>query len=331
MRTAATRPLQSAAADPREDTVSDSGPRPVIGAIPKVLDRLIGEFRTAREMVAELIRYRELLLSLTSREIRVRYKQSVLGVAWALLLPLSMMLIFTFVFTRAIDITRHLDVAMPYAIFAYTGLLPWVFFATSLTQAVNSLVANASLLSKIYFPREMFPLSCVASAFVDFLIGLAVLIVLVVYYHVVPDAWGGTIVSAGHVVRADWTFTFRFTLLAIPLVVLAQLALTVGLAFLLAMANLFYRDVRQVFAVAIQLWMFLTNVLYPLSTSDAVTRTLLYLNPMTPILSAYRDLAIYGRWPEPGPSIYAAVVSVVLLLVGWRCFHAAEFKFAERV
>ncbi len=285
------------------------------------------ELATGRAMIAELIRYRELLVSLTLREIRVRYKQSVLGVAWALFLPLTMMLIFTFVFTRAIPVTRLVDISMPYAVFAYIGLLPWIFFATSLTQAVNSLVANATLVTKIYFPREMFPFASVASALVDFLIGTVVLVGLVVYFHVAPDQCGPAVAQAGKTVAGDWTFTAHPTLLLVPAVLLVQVVLTLGLAMLLSMANLFYRDIRYVFTVAIQLWMFLTNVIYPLPTESVLVN----VNPMTPIVSAYRDLIIHGRLPELGPSLYAVAVSVAVLLIGWRWFHATEFKFAERI
>ncbi len=266
---------------------------------------------TAQAMVQELVRYRELLISLTLREVRVRYKQSVLGIAWALLLPRTMMLIFTFVFTRAVPLADSVDISMPYAVFAYIGLLPWLFFATSLTQAVNSLVANSTLVTKIYFPREMFPLASVACAFVDFVIGSVVLVGLIVYFHV----------------ATDWTFTFHATALLVPLVLLTQILLTLGLAMLLSMANLFYRDVRYVFSVAIQLWMFLTNVIYPLPE----TNWLVNANPMTPIISAYRHLIVFGEWPPFGPSVYAVLISVSIFLVGWRWFHATEFRFAERI
>jgi len=285
------------------------------------------ELATGRAMIAELIRYRELLVSLTLREIRVRYKQSVLGVAWALFLPLTMMLIFTFVFTRAIPVTQLVDISMPYAVFAYIGLLPWIFFATSLTQAVNSLVANTTLVTKIYFPREMFPFASVASALVDFLIGTVVLVGLVVYFHVAADPYGPAVVQAGQTIAGDWTFTAHPTLLLVPAVLLVQVVLTLGLAMLLSMANLFYRDIRYVFTVAIQLWMFLTNVIYPLPTENVIVNA----NPMTPIISAYRDLIIHGRLPELGPSLYAVGISVAVLLIGWRWFHATEFKFAERI
>ncbi len=128
-------------------------------------------------MFAELIRYRELVYSLTLREIRVRYKQSLLGVLWAVFVPLSMMLIFTFVFTKALKLDGKLDLGgMPYAVFAYIGLLPWTFFSSSLTGSVNSLVANQTLVTKVYCPREAFPIACVASSAFDFAIASTLLI-----------------------------------------------------------------------------------------------------------------------------------------------------------
>ncbi|MFQ5493898.1 MAG: ABC transporter permease [Phycisphaerae bacterium] len=173
--------------------------------------------------VCELVRYRHLLLSLTLRDLQVRYKQSVLGVAWAVLLPFSMMLVFTFVFTRAIDASHLLPVAMPYALFAFTGLVPWTFFSVSLGACINSLVANRNLVTKVYFPREVFPLSCVAGYFVDFCIAMTVLAALMIYFH-----WTG-----------GWTFTPRPALLLLPVIVLVQAVLTAGLGMILAMANLF--------------------------------------------------------------------------------------------
>lgn len=285
------------------------------------------EVEAWREMVGEMVRYRELLWSLTGREISVRYKQSMLGIAWALLLPLTMMLIFTFVFTRAVPLPRFVEIAMPYAIFAYIGLLPWIFFATSLTQAVNSLVGNSSLVTKIYFPREMFPFAAVASALVDFLIGTVVLVGLVTYFHVVPDAWGPAVTVGSETMASDWTFTFHPTMLFVPAVLAVQIVLTLGLALLLSMANLFYRDVRYLFTVGIQLLMFLTNVIYPLPTES----TWVNLNPMTPIISAYRDLIVVGQLPAFGPSLYAVGFALCAFLLGWRWFHATEFRFAERI
>lgn len=263
----------------------------------------------------ELWRYRQLLLSLTWRDLRVRYKQSVLGIGWAILLPLSMMLIFTFVFTRAIDATSVLKVDMPYALYAYLGLVPWTFFSVSLSNCVNSLVANRNLLTKVYFPREVFPLSCVASSAVDFGVAMVVLVGLMIYFHF----------------TGEWSFVPRASLLFLPVVVLVQVMLTLGLGMLLAMGNLFYRDVRQIYGVAIQLWMFISAVVVPVPRDGSLLARIIAVNPLVWIIGAYRDCVVYGRLPEAAPFAYAASIAVALLLGGWVCFRRASFRFAECV
>lgn len=266
-------------------------------------------------MLTELVRYRELFYSLTLREIRIRYKQSLLGIAWALFMPLSMMLIFAFVFTRAIKLTNVTRIDMPYPIFAYIGLLPWTFFATSLTQSVNALVANSSLVTKIYCPREMFVFSVVASAFFDFLIAAIVLVGLIAYYDMFTS----------------WNFHLRASVLFIPVVVAVQIAFTLGCGLLLAMGNLFFRDVRYIATVAIQLWMFVTNVLYPLESDNPAIQWAINANPMTPIIGAYRDCIVSGRLPAAGTFLPVTAVSIGIFIGAWIWFHVSEFKFAERI
>lgn len=268
------------------------------------------------DMFREIHEHRELLLSLTLREIRVRYKQSILGVLWAIFIPLSMMLIFTFVFTRALKINGTLDLGnMPYAVFAYIGLLPWTFFSSSLTGAVNSLVANRGLVTKVYCPREAFPLSCVASSGFDFAVASTVLIGLIAYFHTFTE----------------WSYHWHASLLFVPVVLIVQLLFTCGLAFLLAMGNLFYRDVRYLFTVIIYLWMFVTEVIYPLHSSNPLYQLAINLNPMTPIISAYRTCIIHGQLPTAWPFAYAALVSIVVFMLSWAWFHKTEAKFAEYV
>jgi lipopolysaccharide transport system permease protein len=263
--------------------------------------------------VQEVLDYGQLLLSLTWRDLRVRYKQSLLGVAWAILLPMSMMLIFTFVFTRAVQVVGGLKLDMPYALFAYAGLVPWTFFSMSISTSVNSLVANRNLVTKVYFPREVFPLSCILSCFADFVIASSVLAGLIAYFH-----YGG-----------DWTFKPTAALFFLPIVIAVQLAFTVGLAMVLAMANLFYRDVRQIVSVALQLWLFISCVVVPVPTDGTLLAKLIALNPMVPIISAYRDCLFLGQLPEGGPYAYAATVALLTLIGGWYCFRRASFRFAE--
>lgn len=261
----------------------------------------------------ELFERRQLLLSLTWRDVRVRYKQSLLGIAWAVLLPLSLMLIFTFVFTRAIDATKVMKVDMPYALYAYLGLVPWTFFSMSLTGCVNSLVANRNLVTKVYFPREVFPLSCVAGSFVDFCIAMFVVVGLALYFHI----------------TGAWTFALHPTLLFLPVVIGVQIMLTVGLGMLLAMANLFYRDVRQIASVSVQLWMFVSAVVVPVPQDGSTLAYVISFNPLVPIIGAYRDCIIHGQLPAWGSFLYATIVSIFFLIVGWIIFRRSSFRFAE--
>jgi ABC-type polysaccharide/polyol phosphate export permease len=263
---------------------------------------------------AELVRYRHLWWSLTWRDLRVRYKQSLLGIAWAVLIPLTTTLVFTFVFGRAVGVLDRMDIQMPYVLFAYIGLVPWTFFSASLNGCVNSLVANRNLVTKVYFPREVFPLAAIGSSFIDFCIAGTVLTGLLLYFHVADPAW---------------SYHVPATLVWLPVVVCVQLAFTAGLGMLLAMANLFFRDVRQIFAVAINLWMFLTCVVYPLPTDGSRLAWIVAVNPMTPIIEAYRDCIIHGQAPFTARFAFAALTSIVAFGIGWWWFRRKSFRFAE--
>jgi len=265
--------------------------------------------------LAELLRFSPLLLNLAWRDIRVRYTQSLLGIAWAILLPLSMMLVFTFVFTRAIGTSVALDVEMPYPLFAYAGLVPWTFFSVSLNNCINSLVANRNLVTKVYFPREVLPLSCVAGSLVDFCIAGTVLLGLAAYFR-----WTGQ-----YTARATWAVAL------VPFLVLVQMALTAGLGMALAALHLFFRDVRPVFAVVIQLWMFLSAVVVPVPGGGSLFAAAIAWNPMVPLITSYRDCLLKGKWPEATGLAYAAFVSLAVLLAGWAGFRRASVRFAEQI
>ena len=262
----------------------------------------------------EVMHYHQLLFSLTWRDLRVRYKQSLLGIAWAVLIPLSTTLIFAFVFTRAVNVVAAMNLDMPYVLFAYIGLVPWTFFSASLNGCVNSLVANRNLVTKVYFPREVFPLAAIGSSLLDFCAAGTVLAGLLVYYHLFDPAW---------------SYSPPATLLLLPVVLCVQVVLTAGLGMLLAMANLFYRDVRQVFGVAINLWMFVTCVVYPLPADDSVTGWIVAANPMTPIIEGYRNCIIHGALPFTGRFAFAAGVSIAILALAWWWFRRKSHRFAE--
>lgn len=258
-----------------------------------------------REMVREQFDYRELLYEMTKRDLILRYKQTIMGFGWAVFMPLVNTAVFSVIFTRVAPI----DTGVPYPLFAFCGLLAWNFFASTLRFAVNSLTSNTSLVTKVYFPRELFPLSNMLVCLVDQLVGSTVLVALMIYYQVTPGWW----------------------LAMLPVVVLVQMAFTMGVALLLAMGNLFFRDVKYLFEVVITVWMFATSVLYPVALLGGKAGRLALLNPMTPIIDGYRNVLLYGRTPFTPAFLGASAVSIVLLFSAWLIFHRAEFRFAENV
>lgn len=258
-----------------------------------------------RDMFNELVEYRDLLVTMTRRDLLLRYKQTIMGFGWAILMPFTYMIVFSVIFTRVVP----LETEVPYPIFAYTGLLPWNFFSSSLRFAVGTLVTNRTLVTKVYFPREILPFSVILVSLVDFAVGAILLAALMVWYKVAVST----------------------AILFLPVVLLVQILFTAGVTLLLSMANLFFRDVKYLIEIVITLWMFATSVVYPVDRVGGQAGALLALNPMTPIIDAYRAVLLLGRLPEPGPFLYATAVSVVLLAVAWLAFHRTEPVFAESI
>ena len=258
-----------------------------------------------KEMVSEQYEFRELLYQMTRRDLHLRYKQTVMGFGWAVFMPLMNTAVFSVIFTRVAPI--QLD--MPYPLFAFCGLWAWNFTASSLRFAIVSLTTNAHLVSKVYFPREIFPISAVLCSLVDFAVGSTVLVALMAYYQVVPT----------------------LALAALPWVLLVHFMFTMSLGLLLAMANLFYRDVKYLFELLITIWMFLTAVLYPVSQVGGTMATVMAFNPMTPIIEGYRDVLLRGRFPDPSTFLITTAASAILLVVAWVIFHRGESEFAENI
>jgi lipopolysaccharide transport system permease protein len=258
-----------------------------------------------KEIVREQYDYRELLYQMTRRDLLLRYKQTIMGFGWAIFMPLVNTAVFSVIFTRV----APLNVDLPYPLFAYCGLLAWNFTASSLRFAVTSLTANASLVTKVYFPREIFPISAVLVSLVDFIVGSTVLIALMAYYQIAPTA----------------------ALFALPWVIAVHVMFTLSIALVLAMANLFYRDVKYLFELILTVWMFMSAVLYPVSQVGGWMGRVMALNPVTPILEAYRDVLLRGVTPEPAAFLATTAVSAAALVVAWIVFHRAEFAFAENV
>jgi len=288
-----------------ETTVNaSSAPTWVPTPTPAPLPKRMVEF--VREMIHEQLKYRELLLTLASRDIRSRYKHSLIGVGWAVFVPFFMMLILAAVmgrFARSIDMGN-----IPRPIFILCAYVPWQFFEQSVIKASGSLVTNRNLVTKVYFAREVLPFAAILTAGFDFLIASMVLAAMMAWFKIAPS----------------WTIAF------VPVLLLVQLAFTAGVALLLSMLNLFYRDVGQVIGVMMRAWFFLSPILYKFPETGA-WRILRIVNPMAPLLQSYRDVVVSGQvpnWASLGP---AAAIAVLALVVSWTAFHASEFRFAENV
>lgn len=251
-----------------------------------------------------LYQHRELLMIWTLREIKVRYKQSALGGIWAIAQPLSLMLIFSVIFTVFVKIPTS---GVPYPIFAYAALLPWIFFSTAVTSAVSSLTQNLNLVTKVYFPREIIPAAVVAASFADFLVASLVFIGMMIYYRI--------------------PITPAFLL--IPILICLQVLLVLGIALIASAMNVFYRDLRFVIPLGLQLWMYATPIIYPLTVVPERYQGLYLLNPMADLVEAYRRIALEGSWPEWGSLETTAVISFLVFVLGYLYFKRVEWEFAD--
>jgi lipopolysaccharide transport system permease protein len=252
----------------------------------------------------KLYDYRELLRSLALKEVRVRYKQSVLGAGWAVLQPFSLMVIFTAVFSRFLHVKSE---GTPYPVFSYVALVPWTFFASSISQGVPSIVSNMSLVTKIYFPREIFPLAIIGACFVDFSIAASIVAALIIFYKV----------------GAAWTVLF------VPMLILLQAMVAIAVALIASAINVFFRDIRFIVPLVTQVWMYVSPVVYPLSEVPARFRPYYMLNPMAGIIDGYRRVVLHGQSPDWGALGMTAAVSAALLVCGYAFFKRVEMKFAD--
>ena len=252
----------------------------------------------------DLWEYRELLYFLTWRDIKVRYKQTVLGAAWAIIQPFFTMVVFSFFFGKLAKMPSD---DIPYPIFSYAALVPWTFFANGLSQSSTSLVASANLIKKVYFPRLVVPISAVISGGVDFALAFVVLLGMMLFYSIVPTA------------AVVWL---------LPLLLLA-LVTSLGVGLWLTAMNVQFRDVRYAVPFLIQAWMFATPIVYPSSLLDEPWRTLYGINPMAGVVEGFR-WALLGTETAPGPIlIVSALVAVGLLVSGAFYFRRMEKTFAD--
>jgi len=255
----------------------------------------------------ELWAYRELAFFLVWRDVKVRYKQTALGVIWVVIQPLFLALLFTVIFGQLAGIS---SAGVPYALFAFVGLLPWNLFAKGLSEGSTSLVANERLVTKVYFPRLILPASAVVGGLVDFTISLGVLVALMLYFGVVPT----------------------IAILALPLLVFVAIISAMGIAFCLSAIDARYRDVRYTLPFLTQLWFFVTPVVYPISLVPEAWRWLYALNPMVGVVEGFR-WALLGRAWTLDPILMALSLAGVagIFFAGLLYFTRTERVFADTV
>ena len=253
----------------------------------------------------DLWSYRELLYFLIWRDVKVRYKQTFLGASWAVIQPLVTMIVFTYFFGKLARVPTD---GVPYPIFFYTGLLVWTYFSNALINGANSLVGNSNLITKVYFPRLIIPSAAVLSGLLDFAIASVLLVGLLIYY--------------GFPVRIEY-------LMLLPLVAIVT-ALALGFGISLAALNVRYRDVRYALSFLVQIWMFVSPIIYPSSVVPEEWRWVMVLNPMTGIVEGFRA-SLFGKpiqWMALG---YSTAITVVILLYSAFAFRRTERHFAEMI
>jgi lipopolysaccharide transport system permease protein len=286
---------------PAAPTAGATGP----GTRTAVHHRLAPAGRWPGVDVHELWAARGLLGFLVWRDVKVRYAQTVLGAGWAVLQPVLAMVVFTVIFGRFARIPSD---GVPYPAFSLTALVPWTYFSTALAGASNSLLLSTSLLTKVYFPRLSIPLAPVVAALLDFAIALTVLLLVLSGYHIVPSAWA---------------------LLVVPLLLLVAVMTVAGVGCLLAALNVQYRDVKYVTPFLVQVWMYASPIVYPLSLVPREYHVVYALNPMVGVIAGFRAVLL-GRDPIPWPVIVpGALTSVVLLVLGVLYFQHTERVFAD--
>lgn len=252
----------------------------------------------------EVVAYSELLANLVARDLRTKYRGSFFGIFWSLLNPLLLMLVYTLVFSLIVRVNIH-----PYPVFLLAGLVPWNAFAQSLTSATTSVVENAGIVRKIYFPLQILPLSAVLSNAVNFLISLALLAVLSVIFGL-------------HV---------GITVILVPVLFVLQIVFTYGLGAVLAGAQVYFRDVQYFLTILVTAWFFVTPVVYSLDLVPHRLRPFLALNPMAWDISSFQDVWFYGRWPSLTHLVAFAAVSLLSLVIGVIVYGRLSWRFAEEV
>jgi lipopolysaccharide transport system permease protein len=258
--------------------------------------------------------YRELIYFLIWRDVKVRYKQTVLGASWAIIQPLMTMVVFTVLFGRVAKVPTD---GIPYPIFSYTALLPWGLFTKALSDAGRSLIQNRSMITKVYFPRLVIPISSVVSGIVDFGLAFTIFIGMLIYYN--SDLGG------------NYNIQPNYAVVTLPLFILLAMITSLGVGLWLSALNVIYRDVNYMLPFITQIWLFITPVAYPASMIPEKWQLVYALNPMTGVVEGFR-WALLGMEPAPGPMVaVSTVIAVIVLITGLFYFRRMERTFADMV
>ena len=254
--------------------------------------------------IKALIKHKDLLNQMIGREIKARYKQSVLGYGWAILVPLLNLVVLSIVFSYLFKVPTG---NVPYPIFLFVALVPWTFFSNSLVSATSSIMDNSALITKVKLPREIIPLAAIGSKLIDLLLTFLILILLLFVYRV----------------------EFHETFIIVPFIFILQLTFMAGVAFFLTATNVFFRDIGNALGIFLTIWMYLTPVIYSPQMIPDNLRFLFYLNPMTAIINAYRDTILFGSLPDFTQITYAIFISFTLLFLGYFYFKKRARLFAD--
>lgn len=254
--------------------------------------------------IRELYQYREMLKNLVAKELRQRYKGSVLGFLWTFLNPLLMLVIYSIVFSTIMRINIK-----NYSMFLFVGLLPWTFFSTSVLISAGSIVNNANLIKKIYFPREVLPIAVAFTGLINYLLSLLILIPALIVFKIKITA----------------------AVFVLPLIIVLQLMMVLGFAFLVSSLNIYFRDLEHILGVFMTAWFYITPIIFPLQMVPEKFLWLVNLNPVAPLMLAYQDIFYYGVFPKWQSLTYVLLFSLAILFAGIIIFGRLKRNFAEEI
>ena len=256
-------------------------------------------------MFCNIYRYREMLINMVRRELRGKYKGSILGFLWTFINPLLQLVVYTIVFSNIMRMG-----VSNYEIFLFVALIPWMFFSTSVLSGAGSIIYNQSLVTKIYFPREILPLSVVTSNFINMIYCSVIVLAVVLFYHM------------------NLNLEVWFML---PVIAFIEYILVIGIVLIVSALTVYFRDLEHILGIIIMAWQFLTPVMYPESFVTSQYQAILYLNPMTPIIISFRDVLYYGKMPVVENLVYAFLWSLIIFICGFLLFGKLQKDFAEEL